>query len=321
MTQTLASHTSSTTQTIPTQSTQSTHSSQTVTAVAAGAVTHGFDADAAIEANLPLVGHLVREVLARVPAHIRREDLFSAGSEALVTAGRNFDPTRGIPFTAFAAMRVRGALLDELRNLDWAPRSLRGKVRRLDTARDQFIAQHGRVPTDTELATTLEVNPLEVAATRDDVQRSIVMSLQGLAGDSTTGSTGEIAIPETRRSPEDTLLERERIGYLHAAINALPQRLRTVITGYYFHSRPMAELATELNVTESRISQLRAEATALLRDGLNAHLNPDLIPTPTNPDGCAARRRATYYAAIATHTLHTHLTHTTTDATPLNHAA
>jgi RNA polymerase sigma factor for flagellar operon FliA len=276
-----------------------------------------FNADAAIEANLPLVGHLVREVLARVPAHIRREDLFSAGSEALVTAGRAFDPTRGIPFTAFAAMRVRGALLDELRNLDWAPRSLRGKARRLDTARDQFLTQHGRIPTDTELATQLEINPLEVAATRDNVQRSIVMSLQGLAGDN--GNTGEIAIPETRRSPEATLVERERIGYLHDAVQALPQRLRTVITGYYFQSRPMAELATELGVTESRVSQLRAEATALLRDGMNTALAPELVNTTTKPEGCAARRRASYYAAIATNSaLHTRLAHTDINATPIN---
>ena len=287
----------------------------TATTTTATTATAGFDADAAITANLPLVGHLVREVLARVPAHIRREELFSAGSEALVAAGRTYDPTRGIPFTAFAALRVRGALLDELRSLDWAPRSLRGKARRLETARDHFVATHGRTPTTTELAATLDLDPHEVTATRDDLQRSVVMSLQGLAGDHTSG---DIALPEQRRSPEDTLLHRERIGYLHAAITALPDRLRTVIEAYYFHARPMAELATELGVTESRISQLRAEATALLRDGMNAHLNPNLIPTPTNPDGCAARRRATYYAAIATNSaLHTRLAHTTTHGTPL----
>jgi RNA polymerase sigma factor FliA len=276
-----------------------------------------FEANAAIAANLPLVGHLVREILARVPAHVRREDLFSAGSEALVNAARAFDPERGIPFTAFATMRVRGALLDELRGLDWASRSVRGKARRLETARDLFVAQHGRTPNDTELARQLETDVTEVVSIRDDVQRSVVLSLQGIAGEGPGGA--EVAVVEKRRSPEEVLLDRERIGYLHDAVAALPDRLRIVVEAYYFQSRPMAELAEELGVTESRVSQLRAEATALLRDGINAHLAPELVKSPAKPEGCAARRRASYYAAIAAGgALRTRLAHTSTDGVPVN---
>ncbi|HEU5474202.1 MAG TPA: sigma-70 family RNA polymerase sigma factor [Actinophytocola sp.] len=276
-----------------------------------------FDANVAIETNLPLVGHLVREILARVPAHVRREDLFSAGSEALVNAARAFDPERGIPFTAFATMRVRGALLDELRGLDWASRSVRGKARRMEQARDQFVARHGRTPNDIELATQMETDITEVVSIRDDVQRSVVLSLQGIAGEGPGGA--EVAVVERRRSPEEVLIDRERIGYLHDAISALPERLRRVIEAYYFQSRPMAELAEELEVTESRVSQLRAEATALLRDGINAQLAPELVDTPAKPDGCAARRRASYYAAIAaTSVLRTRLAHTSLDGVPVN---
>lgn len=104
------------------------------------------DMETLVTANLPLVGHLVREVLARVPAHIRREDLFSAGSVALVAAAKAFDPSRGAPFATFAAMRIRGALLDELRGLDWASRSVRGKARKVEAVRDEFVATHGRIP-------------------------------------------------------------------------------------------------------------------------------------------------------------------------------
>jgi RNA polymerase sigma factor FliA len=111
--------------------------------------------DELVTAHLPVVGHLVREMLARVPAHVRREDLFSAGSEALVNAARSFDPERGTPFSAFAALRIRGALLDELRGLDWASRSVRGKVRRIEAERDKFVAEHRRVPTAAELADRL----------------------------------------------------------------------------------------------------------------------------------------------------------------------
>ncbi|OLF04745.1 sigma-70 family RNA polymerase sigma factor, partial [Actinophytocola xanthii] len=111
-------------------------------------------------------------------------------------------------------------------------------------------------------------------------------------------------------TPEQTLLDRERIGYLHDAIANLPARLRTVIEAYYFNQRPMAELATELGVTESRISQLRAEATTLLRDALNTvhTTNPTPAPATAQAEGCAARRRTAYYAAVAAHgTLRTRL--------------
>jgi RNA polymerase sigma factor for flagellar operon FliA len=94
------------------------------------------------------------------------------------------------------------------------------------------------------------------------------------------------------------LLHRERIGYLHDAIEALPDRLRAVVIGYFIQERSMADLAVELRVSESRVSQLRAEALSLLRDGLNAQLEPQLVSRQER-DGCVARRRATYYGQVA----------------------
>ncbi|HET9517779.1 MAG TPA: sigma-70 family RNA polymerase sigma factor, partial [Actinoplanes sp.] len=108
--------------------------------------------------------------------------------------------------------------------------------------------------------------------------------------------------------PEEQLLRREQIGYLHHAIDALPDRLKKVINEYYLQERPMADIAADLEVSESRISQLRAEALTLLKDGMNTHLDPDLADVPENPDGVIARRRASYYASIAANTnLHTRL--------------
>jgi RNA polymerase sigma factor FliA len=283
------------------------------------------DVDELVTAHLPLVGHVVREMLARVPAHVRREDLFSAGSEALVAAARGYDPSRGTPFGAFASLRIRGALLDELRSLDWASRSVRGKVRRIEAERDRFVAEHGRVPTPTELATRLDTNTRDITNTHDDAARATLMSLQAAFPDGTDHTAaGTDALTHHDPSPEQTLLDRERIGYLRDAITNLPDRLRTVIEAYYYNQRPMAELATELGVTESRISQLRAEATTLLRNALTHALTPENTTTTTStttgkPDGCAARRRTAYYTAVATHgTLHTRLAHTTTTGLPLN---
>ncbi|MFF5232004.1 sigma-70 family RNA polymerase sigma factor [Dactylosporangium sp. NPDC000521] len=263
--------------------------------------------DAAVRSHLPLVGHLVREMLGRLPAHVSREDLISAGMAALAHAAKGFDPSRGIPFGSFATTRIRGALLDELRGLDWASRSVRTRARKVELAQQELTAALGRTPTQAELAESLGVAPEELKAIGDDVQRAVVLSLQGF-----TAGTAEDLVPERTPGPEDLILHREKIGYLHHAVNALPERLRYVVTAYFFQERPMADIAAELGVTESRISQLRSEALVLLRDGLNNHLDPQLLAAPERGNGCVARRREAYYSQIARQgDLSARLAHTT----------
>jgi len=247
-----------------------------------------------ITAHLPLVNHLVRELLSKVPAHIRREDLFSVGSVALVAAANCFDSSRGVPFVSYATVRVRGALVDELRDRDWASRSLRSRARRLRVACDEFAAAHGREPTTAELAEATGLTARELATLQQELWRGAVLSLQSFAQDSR-----EDVLPEPRPSPENLLIERERIGYLHDAIDALPDRMRAVVRGYFIEERPMADIAMALGVTESRVSQLRAEALSLLRDGLNAQLDPQLLTDPERPGSCVARRRSRYFDAVA----------------------
>jgi RNA polymerase sigma factor for flagellar operon FliA len=269
--------------------------------------------DDIVTAHMPLVGHLVREMLARVPAHVDRDDLTSAGFAALVAAARGFDASRGVPFARFAAARVRGALLDELRGLDWASRSVRQRARKNDGARQQLTAELGRIPTPAEVAERLGVPVEEVSAADDDVQRAVVFSLQGFA----TG-TAEDMITEPTLGPEEMLIRRERLGYLKDAVEVLPERLRTVIVEYFFRERPMVRIAEDLGVTESRVSQLRAEALSLLRDGLNTHLDPQLAVQGPQREGCVARRREQYYAQIdAQGDLRTRLARTGPDGLPV----
>ena len=277
-----------------------------------GSTTGTPNLDDLVRSHLPLVGHLVRELLSRVPAHISREDLLSAGMAALATAAQSFDPERGIPFGAFAATRVRGALLDELRSLDWASRSVRCRSRRIDEAEQRLTAALGRTPTRQELAEALGMGVQELVSADDDVQRAMVLSLQGFAA-----GTAEDLVRDRAAGPEDLILHRERIGYLHDAIAALPEWLRAVVTAYFFDERPMAEIAAELGVTESRVSQLRAEALGLLRDGLNTQLDPELVTGQAKPAGCVARRRETYYAAVAAGDLHSRLAMTNLLALPV----
>jgi RNA polymerase sigma factor for flagellar operon FliA len=246
-----------------------------------------------IRQNMPLVGHLVREMLFKVPAHVHRDDLASAGYAALVTAAQAFDTGRGIPFGRFAAVRVRGALLDELRSMDWASRSVRARARRADVARQELTAQLGRTPSPAELAGLLGVGVSELANVEDDVQRAAVLSLQGF-----TAGAAEDMVTEESMNPEETLLHRERIGYLHDAVAVLPERLRFVVEASFLQERPLSEVAAELGVTESRVSQLRTEALALLKDGLSTHMEQQ-DNGAAKGDGCVARRRAAYAAQIA----------------------
>jgi RNA polymerase sigma factor for flagellar operon FliA len=255
-----------------------------------------------IRENMPLVGHIVREMLFKVPAHVNRDDLASAGYAALVTAAQAFDADRGIPFGRFAAVRIRGALLDELRGMDWASRSVRARARRADVARQELTAQLGRTPSPTELAELLGVGVSELNSVDDDVQRAAVLSLQGF-----TAGTAEDMVTDPDLNPEEMLLHRERLGYLHDAVAVLPERLRFVVEASFLQERPLSEVAAELDVTESRVSQLRTEALALLRDGLGSHLS-EKGNAAAKGDGCVARRRAAYVAEIATRsTLQTRL--------------
>jgi RNA polymerase sigma factor for flagellar operon FliA len=252
------------------------------------------DHEALITGNMPLVGHIVRETMTRVPSHVNRDDLTSAGLTALVQAAQAFDPERGVPFERYAATRIRGAIVDELRSVDWASRSVRRRARDLDETRTRLSATLGRTPTVAEVASAMGLSVDEVVANDDDVNRAQVLSLQG----TTTSSLDEL-LPTRAPSPEQLVEHQEKLAYLVEAIAELPERLRIVVQDYFFAERPMADIAAELGVTDSRISQMRAEALVLLRDALNHALEPSLVQPAGKPGGVANRRREAYFAAVA----------------------
>jgi RNA polymerase sigma factor for flagellar operon FliA len=266
------------------------------------------EVDALVREHLPLVGHLVRTVVARVPTHVNHDDLVSAGMLALVLAARSFDASRGVPFTGFAAIRIRGALTDALRSMDWASRAVRSKARQVDTVRNDLAAALGRTPHRDEIAQAMGVAVAELDAVDADLDRAAVVSLQSLNPDGV-----DERLPQASDGPEALLLKREQIGYLHDAIAELPDRLRLIVHRYFFENRKMSEIADELGVTESRISQLRSEALVLMRAAMaamNADLS-DLLPTD------APARQRNYTAAVITRSsLTTRLQATTLLAEP-----
>ena len=253
--------------------------------------------DELVRQNLPLVHYAVAEVAAKIPRHVSRDDLISAGMAGLAQAARNFDAERGINFDRYASTRIRGALLDELRSCDWASRSVRSRARQVSTAVEDLQTKYGRTPTTEEIANHLNMEAAAVEAVTEDVHRAVVLNYDSMVVD---GGAEEI-LPADQRSPDAIILERERQSYLHDSIDALPDRLKVVVEGYFFEERPMKELADELGVTESRVSQMRAEALELLKEGMNSQLDPEIsVDDEDRPTQRIARRKAAYFDAIAT---------------------
>ena len=247
-----------------------------------------------VRRHLPLVQYAVAEVASRVPRHVSRPDLVSAGMIGLAQAARSYDSSRGIAFDRYASQRIRGALLDELRGRDWASRTVRARARKVAAATDELTSCLGRAPTKEEVADRSGLAVRAVDDLADDVHRAVVLNFDSLLA----SGDGEAVLPSDTLTPEATLIERERKAYLIDAVATLPERLRRVIVGYFFEELPMLVLAEELGVSESRISQMRAEALALLKDGMNSQLEPDLV-VEQRPGGRVAKRKAAYHATIA----------------------
>jgi RNA polymerase sigma factor for flagellar operon FliA len=259
------------------------------------AVTSSSVEDDLVREHLPLVRRAVAELSARMPKHAPRDDLTSAGMVGLAQAARNFDETLGVPFHRYAATRIKGALLDELRAHDWASRPVRAKARQMDVTIERLTAKLGRHPEQAEIAAAMGVEASAVQGLATDLHRATVLNYDSML----TSGDSEAVLLVDDETPEVELLERERNAYLVDAIRSLPERLQVVVTGYFFEDRSMQDIGAELGVSESRVSQLRAEALDLLKDGINSQLDPSEVAPLPNATGRVARRKAAYFAAIA----------------------
>ncbi|GAA2725543.1 sigma-70 family RNA polymerase sigma factor [Cellulomonas aerilata] len=255
---------------------------------------HEHHTNALVVEHLDVVGHQVNALLSRLPPHVHRDDLVSAGQLALVRAARSYDDSTGVPFGRWAALRIRGALIDELRSLDWATRQARDKASRLAKTSVELAGTLGRTPSREEVGAALGMTAAQV----NDAQAVLDVRVLSMDAGPDESSLAD-SVRDTDPLPEEQLLVDERQQYLHAAVAVLPERMRQVVVGVYFEERPMAEVAAELGITQSRVSQISTEAMALMRDGINSHLDPDLVTVPERPDGAAARRRQEYYAKVA----------------------
>jgi RNA polymerase sigma factor for flagellar operon FliA len=238
--------------------------------------------------HLPIVRFIARRIHDRLPQHVPVEDLYSAGVLGLLDAFGRFDPSKQVQFRTYAQYRIRGAILDSLRTLDWSPRELRRKARAIEQAIQMLTAQFRRSPTDDEIAQKLNI-PL--AAYQQLLGELKGLEIGSLHSERPADAEEEELIYLPGRLEDDPLfryLDSEMRELLTKAINELPERERLVMTLYYYEETAMKEIGLILGVVESRVSQIHASAVLHLRARLatTTTLNePQNKPDEDQPGG------------------------------------
>jgi RNA polymerase sigma factor for flagellar operon FliA len=220
--------------------------------------------------HLPTVRFLARRIHERLPQHVEIEDLVSAGILGLMDALQKFDPEKKVQFRSYAQFRIRGAILDSLRTLDWSPRDLRRKGRAVEEAIRLLTTRMGRAPVESEVAEELAMGLGEYQQLLGELKGLEIGTLHAERSE----DSGEEELAYVPNRPEDDPLFRCLKGEMQArladAIDQLPERERLVMTLYYYEEMTMKEIGLTLGVVESRVSQIHASAVLHLRSYLGA---------------------------------------------------
>jgi RNA polymerase sigma factor FliA len=221
----------------------------------------------------PIVKCIVYRKVREIPAYREVEDFISCGLEALIRSIDRYDPEKGATLEQFAWTRIHGAVLDELRRFDWAPRSLRRLEREMNRARDRFSVLHGRPPTRSELADTLAMTEAELTTLTDDIARCEVGSLNTLVmgeDESPSERLDTLASSDQSSDPEHAAMRERAIARFRAAFDELPPRERRVAVLLHVNNLTLRETGEILGVSESRVCQIHGKLKRGLREQLEA---------------------------------------------------
>jgi RNA polymerase sigma factor FliA len=217
----------------------------------------------------PLVKYVAGRVGSGLPAHVDEGDLVQYGLLGLISAIERFDPDRDIKFETYAIARIKGAIIDELRAMDWVPRSVRARAREIERAIAELEKKLMRAPTDQEIAEKLGIQPEELEDSLTEISRTSIAALDELWTVSSSGGD-QIALIDTIEDtqgpdPQASLSETEMKEAIADAIARLPEREKLVVTLYYYEELTLREIGEVLGVTESRVSQLHTKAILRLK--------------------------------------------------------
>ncbi len=234
--------------------------------------------------HLPQVQYIARRIHDRLPPQVLLEDLVHAGILGLMDAVRKFDPTKNVQLKHYAEFRIRGAILDSLRQIDWSPRMLRRQARRLEQAISDCKAKFGRDPTEPEIAAELNMTLESLQHLMGDLRGLDIGSLQS---DSDGPGGGEETIQSRSGSEEEDPFQRtlksEMTSLLARAIGELPDRERQILALYHFEELTMKEVGAALGIGESRVSQIHTAALLRLRVRLRELMQKSPPKSPPKP--------------------------------------
>jgi len=213
----------------------------------------------------PLVKYVAGRLGSGLPSHVEEEDLVSYGLLGLIGAIERYDPDRDVKFETYAIARIRGAIIDELRAMDWVPRSVRARARDIERAIAELEKKHMRAPTDEQIAAKLGITEAELETSLSEIGRTSIAALDELWTISSSGGD-QVALIDTI---EDSTVPEPQAA-LAEAIARLPEREKLVVTLYYYEELRLREIGEVLGVTESRVSQLHTKAILRLRARFSA---------------------------------------------------
>ena len=210
-------------------------------------------------------------ILMTLPTYVSGDDLFSAGLVGLLNAVRRFNPKSGTAFQTYARLRIRGAVFDELRRLDWVPRSVHDKARKVEAAMRQLEQKKGKAPSDSEMAKALRMTVDDYQQLLDEIKPATFVCLDSVRGGETEdgNSQYESVADERQINPGEDAIVHEMARLVTERLDELPEMQRKVLALYYFEDLRLREIAERFGVTESRICQIHAQAITSLRSYLN----------------------------------------------------
>ena len=225
----------------------------------------------------PLIKFIAQKIAIRLPPNIELDDLISSGVIGLMDAIEKYDPTRDNSFKTYAEFRIRGSILDELRAQDWVPRSVRDKAKLLDRTLVNLEQEMGRAPTDEEVAAKLEVSMDEFYELVNQVRPVSLLSIDDAATFSNVDKKSILNLLEGCKlnNPFNQLNLKTVKDIVTKSIQELPEKQRLVLSLYYYEDLNLKEIGKVLRVTESRVSQLHAQAISRLRAKLTQHFEVD----------------------------------------------
>ena len=216
---------------------------------------------------LPLVKTVVGRLAMTLPPHVDMEDLYSSGLVGLLNAIRCFNPHAGSSFESYARVRIRGAVLDELRRMDWVPRSVHGKARKVQAVMRQLEQEKGELPTDLEMATAMHLSINQYQQLLDEIRPAVFVCLDSVGPD--RDGSGYDMIPDPcQESPMEGTARRELCGLIADRLQQLPEMQKQVLALYYYEGLRLREIAEAFGVTESRICQVHAQAILAIKSFL-----------------------------------------------------